>query len=380
MARHPLAGRPAPAELLVNLPRLVSHYYTIRPDVSVPEQRVTFGTSGHRGTSLQSAFNEDHILATCQAVAEYRAAQGIDGPLFLGMDTHALSEPAFNTALEVLAANGVELVIDRDLGFTPTPAISHAILAHNRRHSGGQADGIIITPSHNPPEDGGIKYNPPSGGPADTDVTAAVQRRANELLEDGLRGVKRISLARALAAPTTRRHDYVAVYVAELGSVLNLEAVAASGLRIGADPLGGATLPYWEPIAERYGLKIDITNRRVDPTFGFMRVDRDGKIRMDCSSPDAMAGLIDLKDGYDIAFGNDPDGDRHGIVTPGGLMNPNHFLAVAIGYLYRRRNGWRGFGRGSGSHRNRIDRSRPKARRIGCRCSPNTPIGGSTRS
>jgi phosphoglucomutase len=340
MPRHPLAGRPAPSEILVNVPRLLSRYYESSPDPSQPGQRVAFGTSGHRGTSLNGSFNEDHILATCQAIVEYRRGQGIDGPLFVGMDTHALSEAAFTTAVEVFAANGVELVVDRELGYTPTPAVSHAILGHNRSGRGGRADGVVITPSHNPPEDGGIKYNPPTGGPADTDTTSVIERRANELLETRLGEVRRIALAQALQAATTRRHDYIAAYVAELGTVVDLEAVAAAGLHIGADPLGGSSLPYWEPIAERYGLNIEITSRVVDPAFSFMRVDRDGKIRMDCSSPDAMAGLIDLKDRFDIAFGNDPDADRHGIVTPGGLMNPNHFIAVAVQYLFGHRSGW----------------------------------------
>lgn len=341
MARHPLAGKPAPNEILVNTPRLLSRYYETTPDPSDPGQRVAFGTSGHRGTSFDGSFNEDHILATCQAIVEHRQQQRITGPLFLGMDTHALSEAAFSTAVEVFAANAVELVVDRALGYTPTPAISHAILNHNRGRRSHLADGVVITPSHNPPEDGGIKYNPPTGGPADTDTTSVIQRRANELLESGLRGVNRMPLKRALEEAKTRRHDYVAAYVAELGTVLNLEAVSAEGLHIGVDPLGGSSLPYWEPIAERFGLDLEITNRVINPSFSFMRVDRDGKIRMDCSSPDAMAGLIDLKDRFDIAFGNDPDADRHGIVTPDGLMNPNHFLAVAIDYLYRNRSSWR---------------------------------------
>lgn len=340
MSRHPLAGKPAPRELLINVPRLLSRYYTSPPDPSQPGQRVTFGTSGHRGTSLESSFNEDHILATCQAIAEYRKAEGIDGPLYLAMDTHALSEAAFTTALEVFAANDVDLVVDRELGYTPTPAVSHAILIHNRGGNRGRADGVVITPSHNPPQDGGIKYNPPTGGPADTSTTAVIEKRANELLESDLRGVKRVRLSEALASSRTHRHDYVGSYVAELGEVLNLEAVAAEGVRIGADPLGGSSLSYWDPIAERYGLKIEVTNRAIDPAFSFMRVDRDGKIRMDCSSPDAMAGLIDLKDRFDIAFGNDPDADRHGIVTPDGLLNPNHYLAVAIHYLYGNRPDW----------------------------------------
>lgn len=341
MARHPLAGKPAPNEILINTPRLLSRYYETAPDPADPGQRVTFGTSGHRGTSMDGSFNEDHILATCQAIVEHRRQERISGPLFLGMDTHALSEAAFSTAVEVFAANGVELVVDRVLGYTPTPAISHAILNHNRGRRSHLADGVVITPSHNPPEDGGIKYNPPTGGPADTDTTSAIERRANDLLESGLREVNRMPLARALEEARTRRHDYVAAYVAELGTVLNLEAVSAEGLHIGADPMGGSSLPYWEPIAERFGLDLEITNRVINPSFSFMRVDGDGKIRMDCSSPYAMAGLIDLKDRFDIAFGNDPDADRHGIVTPDGLMNPNHFLAVAIHYLFRNRSGWR---------------------------------------
>jgi phosphoglucomutase len=340
MARHPLAGKPAPTELLVNVPRLLSRYYESSPDPSDPGQRVSFGTSGHRGTSLSASFNEEHILATCQAIVEYRQGEGIRGPLYLGMDTHALSEAAFTTAVEVFAANEVELVVDRELGYTPTPVISHAILAHLRDGRSERADGVVITPSHNPPEDGGIKYNPPTGGPADTDTTSVIQARANQLLETRLEGVKRVALADALRAPTTRRHDFIGGYVAELGAVLDLDAVASSGIRIGADPLGGSSLPYWEPIAERYGLNIEITSRVVDPAFSFMRVDRDGKIRMDCSSPDAMAGLIDLKDRFDVAFGNDPDADRHGIVTPDGLMNPNHFIAVAVQYLFGNRRGW----------------------------------------
>jgi phosphoglucomutase len=340
MTRHPLAGKPVPSELLINVPRLLSRYYEQRPDPAEPAQRVSFGTSGHRGSSVSNSFNEDHILATCQAIAEYRRGQGIGGPLFLGMDTHALSEAAFTTAVEVFAGNGVELVVDQELGYTPTPVISHAILGHNRGGTGGEADGVVITPSHNPPDDGGIKYNPPTGGPADTDTTSIIQERANQLLESGLREVRRMALREALQASTTRRQDYVGGYVAELGSVLDLGAVAAAGVRIGADPMGGASLPYWEPIAKRYGLNVEITSRVVDPTFSFMRVDRDGKIRMDCSSPDAMAGLIDLKDRFDIAFGSDPDADRHGIVTPDGLMNPNHFIAVAVHYLFGNRSGW----------------------------------------
>lgn len=342
MAKHPLAGQPAPRELLVNVPRLVASYYTRMPDAQVAEQQVAFGTSGHRGSSLHTSFNEGHILAVCQALCEWRANQQISGPLYLGMDTHALSEPALATAIEVFAANGVELAIQTGLGYTPTPAISHAILTYNRGKTSGLADGVVITPSHNPPDDGGFKYNPPSGGPADTTTTKWVQDRANQLLLDGLKEVRRMPLARALAAETTHQHDYVGPYVADLANVVDMEAIARSGLRIGVDPMGGASLPYWAPIAERYGLNLSVVNAAVDPTFSFMRVDKDGKIRMDCSSPDAMAGLIGLKDSFDIAFGNDPDSDRHGIVTPSsGLLNPNHYLAVAIWYLFQHRPAWR---------------------------------------
>jgi phosphoglucomutase len=342
MAAHPLAGQPAPRELLVNVPRLVSAYYTNKPDAQIAAQQVAFGTSGHRGTSLQTSFNEDHILAVCQALCEWRRGQAIDGPLYLGMDTHALSEPALATAIEVFAANGVELRVQTGLGYTPTPAVSHAILTYNRGRTTGLADGVVITPSHNPPEDGGFKYNPPSGGPADTATTKWVQDRANQLLLGGLKEVRRLPLARALAAETTREHDYVAPYVADLSNVIDMAAIARAGLSIGVDPMGGASLPYWEPIAERYGLDLRVVNPIVDPTFAFMRVDKDGKIRMDCSSPAAMAGLIGLKDGFGVAFGNDPDADRHGIVTPSaGLLNPNHYLAVAIWYLFQHRPRWR---------------------------------------
>lgn len=342
MAAHPLAGQPAPRDLLVNVPRLVSAYYTSKPDVTIPEQQVAFGTSGHRGSSLQSSFNEDHILAICQALCEWRRTQGIDGPLYLGMDTHALSEPALASAVEVFAANGVELCVQRGLGYTPTPAVSHAILCYNRGRRNGLADGVVITPSHNPPDDGGFKYNPPSGGPADTATTKWVQERANQLLQDGLKAVRRIPFARALAADTTHMHDYVEPYVADLSNVLDMAAIRAAGLKLGVDPMGGASLPFWAPIAERYGLDLSVVNPVIDPTFAFMRVDKDGKIRMDCSSPAAMAGLIDLKDRFAVAFGNDPDADRHGIVTPSvGLMNPNHYLAVAIWYLFQHRPDWR---------------------------------------
>jgi phosphoglucomutase len=342
MALHPLAGKPAPRCVLVNVPRLVSAYYALRPDVSDPVQRVAFGTSGHRGSSLKSAFNEAHILATSQAIAEHRRGKGIDGPLFVGMDTHALSEPAFVSALEVLAANGVLLRIQSGRRYTPTPAVSHAILTWNRGRKTGLADGIVITPSHNPPDDGGFKYNPPDGGPAGTDVTKAVESRANAILEADLRDVKRITFEAALRADTTREHDFVAPYVADLAGVVDMEAIAGASLHIGADPLGGASVDYWAPIAERYRLNLEVVNPAVDPTFAFMPLDKDGKIRMDCSSPYAMAGLIGMKDRFDVAFGNDADSDRHGIVTPSaGLLNPNHYLAVAIAYLFRHRPGWR---------------------------------------
>jgi phosphoglucomutase len=340
MTVTPRAGQPAPRAMLVNVPRLISAYYTEHPDPAA--QPVSFGTSGHRGSSLKSTFNEDHIAAICQAIVEYRAAQGINGPLYLGMDTHALSEPAHNTAIEVFAANGVDLFIQSGLGYTPTPAISHAILTYNRDHPQRRADGAVITPSHNPPDDGGFKYNPPEGGPADTNTTKTIQTRANAILQEALRGVKRIPLRRALAADTTHHYDYVMPYVADLASVIDLEAIAAANLKLGVDPMGGASIDYWDPIADRYGLDIEVVNRAVDPTFSFMTVDWDGQIRMDCSSPYAMAGLIDLKDRFDIAFGNDPDSDRHGIVTRSrGLLNPNHYLAVAVWYLFQHRPHWR---------------------------------------
>ena len=341
MQAHPLAGKPAPAGMLANIPRLVAAYYTERPDPSIANQRVAFGTSGHRGQALKCSFNEAHILATTQAIVLHRKGQGIEGPLFLGTDTHALSEPAFATALEVLAANGVDVVIDRDAGYTPTPVISYAILAHNRVRGAALADGIVITPSHNPPEDGGFKYNPPHGGPAESQVTAAIEAAANRLLADELREVKRIPYARARVATTTHRHDYAAGYVSDLAGVVDMEAIKATGLHIGVDPLGGANVGLWEPVRERYGIRIEIVNPAVDPTFRFMPLDWDGKIRMDCSSPYAMAGLIALRDRFDVAFGNDADSDRHGIVTRGaGLMNPNHYLAVAVDYLFRHRPAW----------------------------------------
>jgi len=340
MPSHPLAGKPAPESILENIPRLVAQYYAIRPDPADPAQRVAFGTSGHRGCARDGSFNEAHILAIAQAVCEYRAAQGVDGPLFLGIDTHALSEPALISAVEVFAANGVELMLDAAGGFTPTPVISHAILGYNRGRDRGLADGVVVTPSHNPPSDGGFKYNPPHGGPADTDATGWIERRANELLADPA-AIRRLPWARAIAADNVHQHNYVTPYVADLGAVIDMEAIRAAGVRIGADPMGGSGVAYWEPIAERYGLDLEVVNPAVDPSFRFMRVDKDGKIRMDCSSPAAMAGLIGLRDRYDIAFGNDTDFDRHGIVTPSaGLMNPNHYLSVAIAWLFRERGGW----------------------------------------
>ncbi len=337
---HPLAGKKAPKEILTNVPDLVTAYFAVRPDPAAPEQRVAFGTSGHRGVSFRGSFNEDHVLAMTQAVCEHRAAAGIDGPLFLGADTHALSAPARVTALEVLAANGVEAVIQAGGGYTPTPVISRAVLVHNAGRASRIADGVVITPSHNPPDNGGFKYDPPHGGPADTDVTDAIERRANELLAGGLAGVRRVPYQRALAAATTHERDYVGEYVADLGGAIDMDAIRAAGVRLGADPMGGAGVAYFEPIAARYGLDLRVVNDRVDPAFSFMTVDHDGKIRMDCSSPAAMASLIAMKDDFDVAFGNDPDFDRHGIVTPQGLMNPNHYLAAAISYLFQHRPGW----------------------------------------
>ncbi len=355
---HPLAGKPATPEMLVNIPRLVTAYYRERPDLAVPEQRVAFGTSGHRGSSFEGSFNEPHILAITQAVCLYRKQAGITGPLFLGMDTHALSEPAWATALEVLAANDVEVMIDSRGGYTPTPAVSHAILNHNRAKiqnpkskiqnpKSGLADGIVITPSHNPPEDGGFKYNPPDGGPSDTHVTAWIQEAANRLLgEDPQagtpRGVARVPLTRARRASTTHLYDYVGAYVGDLGSVVDLEAIRNARVRIGVDPVGGAGVAYWSPVVERYGIDVEVVNNAVDPTFRFMTLDWDGKIRMDCSSRYAMAPLVALRDRFDVAFANDPDHDRHGIVTESaGLLNPNHYLSAAIAYLFAHRPGWR---------------------------------------
>ncbi|MER6512313.1 phosphoglucomutase (alpha-D-glucose-1,6-bisphosphate-dependent) [Nonomuraea sp. NPDC001636] len=335
---HDRAGQPAQPADLVDVARLVTSYYALHPDPAEVAQRVAFGTSGHRGSSLRTAFNEDHILATSQAICEYRASQGTDGPLFLGIDTHALSEPARVSALEVFAANGVEVLIDSRDGYTPTPAVSHAVLRHNRGRASGLADGVVVTPSHNPPSDGGFKYNPPHGGPADTDATSWIQDRANQLLADGMKGVSRISYAKALDA--AGRYDFLGAYVDDLPSVVDLDAIRSAGVRIGADPLGGASVAYWGEIAERHRLDLTVVNPLVDPTWRFMTLDWDGKIRMDCSSPYAMASLIAQRDRYDIATGNDADADRHGVVTPDGLMNPNHYLAVAISYLYAHRDGW----------------------------------------
>lgn len=339
MAANPRAGQPAQPEDLIDIAEVVTAYYTRRPDPDDIAQQVVFGTSGHRGSSLDTAFNEGHILATTQAIVEYRAAQGTTGPLFLGRDTHALSEPAWASALEVLAANDVVAMIDSADRYTPTPAVSHAILTFNRGRDADLADGIVVTPSHNPPRDGGFKYNPPNGGPADTDATGWIAKRANEILRDGFKDVKRMPLSRALQM--AQRHDYLDAYVADLANVVDLHAIRAEGIRIGADPLGGASVDYWGAIAERYNLDLTVVNPLVDATWRFMTLDTDGKIRMDCSSPNAMASLIANRDEYQIATGNDADSDRHGIVTPdGGLMNPNHYLAVAIDYLYTHRPNW----------------------------------------
>src|SRR5438874_5161908 len=341
MAISPLAGKPAPKELLVDLARLEKEYVKRQPDMSDPNQRVSFGTSGHRGSPLRRTFTEAHILAITQAICDYRRSQGTDGPLYMGKDTHAISGPAQRTALEVLAANGVETIIQRDDGVTPTPVISRAIIVYNRKRTEHLVDGIVITPSHNPPEDGGFKYNPTNGGPADTDVTKWVEDRANELLRNGNAGVKRVPFTTAIKSPTTHQEDFVRPYVEDLKNVIDMDAIRSAGLKLGVDPLGGAAVHYWAPINEIYGLKINVVNPKVDPTFSFMTVDHDGKIRMDCSSPYAMARLVGLKDQYRVAFANDPDSDRHGIVTPSaGLMNPNHYLAVAIRYLLTHRPGW----------------------------------------
>lgn len=340
MAVHKFAGKKAPYSILENIPRLITSYYSSKPDPDNPLHAIRFGTSGHRGSAKDSTFNEDHILAISQAVADYREKNGIKGPLYIGIDTHALSEPAMITTLEVLAANGVEIRYQGDFGYTPTPAVSHAILTWNREGSKPQADGVVITPSHNPPADGGFKYNATHGGPAGTEITKEIENKANKYLKNGLNGVKRISLERALRRESTQPHDYVKPYTDDLNNVIDMDVIKNSGLKIGADPMGGSGIAYWEPIAEKFNLNIEVVNPRVDQTFSFMTVDRDGKIRMDCSSPYAMASLIDLKDKYDIAFGNDTDFDRHGIVTKAGLMNPNHYLAVAIQYLFQNRPGW----------------------------------------
>jgi phosphoglucomutase len=342
VALHPLAGKPAPRELLVNVPRLITAYYVGKPDPADPGQRVAFGTSGHRGSAFRHAFNEAHIVAICRAIVEVRQADGVTGPLFVGMDTHALSEPALATAVEVLAAHDVEVVLQEGLGYTPTPVVSHAILTHNRGRTQAFADGVVVTPSHNPPEDGGFKYNPPSGGPADAATTGRIEARANALLREGIDRVPRLPFERALAAPTTHPRDLVRPYVDDLRRVVDLDTVARSGLRLGVHPLGGSSVGFWDPIAETYGLRLEVVDRTVDPTFGFMTVDKDGRIRMDCSSPWAMASLIGLRERFDVAFGNDADADRHGIVTRGaGLLNPNHYLAVAVAYLFAHRPGWR---------------------------------------
>lgn len=345
MSLHPLAGQQVPRTMLENIPRLCSHYYTIKPQMNDPAQRVSFGTSGHRGVASTGSFNELHILAICQAVAEYRSAQGISGPMFIGKDTHALSEPAFQTALQVLIANGVTLKVQQGFGYTPTPVVSHAILSYNRGRSASLADGLIITPSHNPPSDGGIKYNPPHGGPADTDATGWIEQRANQLITTVLAGedagVRVVGYQDALASDLCQSHDYISNYVEDLQYVVDMNAIRDAGIRIGADPLGGSGLAYWPAIAKRYDLNLTVVNDQIDPSFAFMPLDKDGKIRMDCSSPWSMANLIKLKDDFDIGIGNDADFDRHGIVTrTGGLLNPNHYLAVAIDYLLAHRPGW----------------------------------------
>jgi phosphoglucomutase len=342
-AQNPAAGKPVDPASLQNIPRLVTAYFSSKPDPADPAQRVAFGTSGHRGSSLKNSFNEDHILATTQAICDHRRETGLTGPLFIGIDTHALAEPALASAVEVFAANGVDIMIDQAGGYTPTPVISHAILNYNKGRKSGLADGVVVSPSHNPPEDGGYKYNPPHGGPADTDVTAKVEKQANAYIAAGMQGVRRMPYERARKAPSTHLHDFISPYVADLGNSVDMALVASSGINIGIDPLGGAAVHFWQPIIERYGIKAEIVNDAVDPTFRFMTADWDGKIRMDCSSPFAMASLIQMRDRFDVAFANDTDADRHGIVTrSGGLMNPNHFLAAAIAYLFAHRPGWGG--------------------------------------
>jgi phosphoglucomutase len=341
LANHELAGKKAPYTILENIPRLITSYFSSSPDPANPHHAIRFGTSGHRGSSLDFTFNEDHILAISQAVVDYRQKKGIKGPLFLGIDTHALSEPAMVSALEVFAANDIEVRYQEGFGYTPTPAISHAILTWNQESSKPKADGVVITPSHNPPSDGGFKYNATHGGPAGTEITKEIENTANQYLKTGLTGVNRIPYEKALRKPSTRAYDYLHPYTDDLINVVDMEIIRDSGLKIGADPMGGSGIAYWEPIAEKYGLNLEVVNPRVDPTFSFMTVDKDGKIRMDCSSSHAMASLIELKDNFDIAFGNDTDFDRHGIVTSSGLMNPNHYLSVTIHYLFQNRNGWR---------------------------------------
>jgi len=342
MAVHELAGKPVPRSMLANIPRLLTAYYTHKPDVADPAQRVAFGTSGHRGSSLKNSFNEGHILAISQAICEYRKSKKITGPLFMGMDTHGLSEAALASALEVFAAEGVTVMIQKGLRYTPTPVISHAILTYNRARKERLADGVVITPSHNPPEDGGFKYNPPEGGPADTETTRIIEERANEIMAYRIKDVHRVPFARAWKAETTHEYDYIVPYVEDLRNAIDMQAIARQRLKIGVDPLGGAAVDFWDPIAETYGLSLEVVNRVVDPTFFFMTLDKDGRIRMDCSSPYAMARLIQLKDNFDIAFGNDTDVDRHGIVArSAGLLNPNHYLSVAVWYLFQNRPGWR---------------------------------------
>jgi phosphoglucomutase len=339
--QNPAAGKPIPPNALANIPRLVTTYFAGKPDPADPAQRVAFGTSGHRGSSLKNSFNEDHILATTQAICDYRREAGLTGPLFVGIDTHALAEPALASAIEVFAANGVDIMVDQHGGYTPTPVVSHAIISYNKGRTSGLADGVVITPSHNPPEDGGYKYNPPHGGPADTDVTAKVEKQANRYLEAALKGVARLDYNRARKSPSVHAHDYVTLYVADLANVVDLALIKSAGVKIGIDPLGGAAVHYWQPIVDHYGIKADVVNELVDPTFRFMTADWDGKIRMDCSSPYAMASLIQMRDKFDVAFANDTDADRHGIVTrTSGLMNPNHFLATCIAYLFGHRTEW----------------------------------------
>ena len=340
MPIDPRAGKPATPDMLVDVPKLIAAYYDQKPDVAVPTQRVAFGTSGHRGSSFDTTFNENHILATSQAICEYRKAEGTGGPLFLAKDTHALSDPAFKSAMEVLLANGVEVMVDTALGYTPTPALSHAVLTYNRGRKDKLADGIVITPSHNPPNDGGFKYNPTNGGPADTTATKWIQDRANAILADGMKEVQRTGYESALNSANTHRYDFLSEYVNDLGSIIDFDPIREAKPKLGADPLGGASVAYWPRVAEKYGLNMDVVDTTVDPTFSFMHVDWDGKIRMDCSSPYAMAGLIALRDKYQVAFANDTDADRHGVVASTGLLNPNHYLAVAINYLFRNRPGW----------------------------------------